>query len=169
MLSRGGWDVVTVQQASNMSWDYATYQPWGHAVVEAVRRLCPAAEIVIQQTWAYRADDVCIREGDGKWGFGQDDMAERVFAAYDRFAADEGIARQIPTGRAVWFSRKRERDPFRAYDPASLVDYRWPDLPRQAGDGLLRFAFRRRLRRGVSAAMRTRCTHVPFVSESRPG
>ena len=135
MLARGGWDVVTIQQGSGKSWDYATYQPHGHAVVEAVRKACPKAEVVLQQTWAYRADDVCIRDG-GLWGFGQDEMAERVFAAYDRFAADKKIARLIPAGRAVGLSRRRETPPFRPYAPAALAACRWPDLPSQAGDAV---------------------------------
>ena len=142
LLARGDWDVVTVQQASHESWDYANYQPWGHAVVEAVRAACPRAEVVIQQTWAYRSDDDRLRPG-GAWGFDQPGMADRVFAAYDRFAADEGIARQIPTGRAVWISRRRELAPFRPYDNAALAGYRWPDLPPQAGDVVGRLGWRR--------------------------
>ena len=142
LLARGDWDVVTVQQASHESWDYANYQPWGHAVVEAVRAACPRAEVVIQQTWAYRSDDDRLRPG-GAWGFDQPGMADRVFAAYDRFAADEGIARQIPTGRAVWISRRRELAPFRPYGNADLAGYRWPDLPPQAGDVVGRLGWRR--------------------------
>lgn len=142
LLARGDWDVVTVQQASHESWDYANYRPFGHAVVEAVRRACPRAEVVIQQTWAYRADDDRLRPG-GAWGFDQPGMADRVFAAYDRFAADEGIARQIPTGRAVWISRRRELSPFRPYETADLESFRWPDLPPQAGDVVGRLGWRR--------------------------
>lgn len=142
LLARGGWDVVTVQQASHESWDYANYQPSGHAVVEAVRKACPGAEVVIQQTWAYRSDDDRLRPG-GAWGFDQPEMAKRAFEAYDRFAADEGIARQIPVGRAVWISRRREVAPFKPYDAASLSRFRWPDLPPQAGDVVGRLSWRR--------------------------
>ena len=142
LLARGGWDVVTVQQASHESWDYDNYQPFGHAVVEAVRKACPAAEVVIQQTWAYRADDDRLRPG-GAWGFGQAGMFERLSDAYDRFAADEGIARQIPTGVAVQLTRVREKAPFVPYETADLVRYRWPDLPPQAGDVVGRLGWRR--------------------------
>ncbi len=133
LLARGDWDVVTVQQASHESWDYANYQPFGHQLVEYIHRVSPKAEVVIQQTWAYRADDPRIRPG-GEWGFDQAGMADRVFAAYDRFAADEGIQRQIPTGRAVWISRRLDPAPFRPYDETELKACRWPDLPSQAGD-----------------------------------
>ena len=142
LLARGGWDVVTVQQASHESWDYDNYQPFGHAVVEAVRKACPAAEVVIQQTWAYRADDDRLRPG-GAWGFGQAGMFERLSDAYDRFAADEGIARQIPTGVAVQLTRVREKAPFVPYETADLARYRWPDLPSQAGDVVGRLGWRR--------------------------
>ena len=142
LLARGGWDVVTVQQASHESWDYANYQPFGHAVVEAVRQACPRAEVVIQQTWAYRADDDRLRPG-GAWGFGQAGMFERLSDAYDRFAADEGIARQIPTGVAVQLTRVREKAPFVPYETADLARYRWPDLPPQAGDVVGRLGWRR--------------------------
>ena len=142
LLARGGWDVVTVQQASHESWDYANYQPWGHAVVETVRKACPRAEVVIQQTWAYRADDDRLRPG-GAWGFGQAGMFERLSEAYDRFAADEGVARQIPTGLAVQLTRIREKSPFVPYETADLARYRWPDLPPQAGDVVGRLGWRR--------------------------
>ena len=142
LLARGGWDVVTVQQASHESWDYDNYQPFGHAVVEAVRKARPAAEVVIQQTWAYRADDDRLRPG-GAWGFGQAGMFERLSDAYDRFSADEGIARQIPTGVAVQLTRVREKAPFVPYETADLARYRWPDLPPQAGDVVGRLGWRR--------------------------
>ena len=142
LLARGDWDIVTVQQASHESWDYANYQPFGHAVVEAVRRACPRAEVVIQQTWAYRADDDRLRPG-GAWGFGQAGMFERLSDAYDRFAADEGVARQIPTGVAVQLTRIREKAPFVPYETADLARYRWPDLPPQAGDVVGRLGWRR--------------------------
>ena len=142
LLALGGWDVVTVQQASHESWDYANYQPFGHAVVEAVRKVCPGAEIAIQQTWSYRADDDRLRPG-GAWGFDPNGMFARLAAAYDRFAADEGIARQIPTGRAVQLSREREKAPFVPYGNADLARFRWPDLPSQAGDVVGNLGWRR--------------------------
>ncbi len=142
LLARGDWDVVTVQQASHESWDYANYQPAGHAVVEAVRKACPRAEVVIQQTWSYRADDDRLRPG-GAWGFDQNGMFERLADAYSRFAADEKIARQIPTGRAVQITREREKAPFVPYETADLARYRWPDLPPQAGDVVGNLGWRR--------------------------
>ena len=90
----------------------------------------------------YRADDDRLRPG-GAWGFGQAGMFERLSDAYDRFAADEGVARQIPTGVAVQLTRVREKAPFVPYETADLARYRWPDLPPQAGDVVGRLGWRR--------------------------
>ena len=47
------WDVVTIQQVSNQSPYYETYQPYLDKVVEYVRLCVPKAKIAIHQTWAY--------------------------------------------------------------------------------------------------------------------
>ena len=47
------WDVVTVQQVSNQSSCYETYQPYLDKIVEYVRLCIPKAKIGIHQTWAY--------------------------------------------------------------------------------------------------------------------
>ncbi len=47
------WDVVTVQQVSNQSPCYETYQPYLDKIVEYVRLCVPKAKIAIHQTWAY--------------------------------------------------------------------------------------------------------------------
>ena len=64
-------------------------------------------------------------------------------AARGASAADEGIARQIPTGVAVQLTRVREKAPFVPYETADLARYRWPDLPPQAGDVVGRLGWRR--------------------------
>lgn len=126
------WDVVTIQQASHESWDYANYQPFAADLVAHVQKHAPQAEIVIQQTWAYRADDPRLRPG-GEWGFDQAGMHARLREAYAKLAADTGF-RVIPTGEAVRLTREREPRPFQPYPPESLEQLRWPDLPAQAGD-----------------------------------
>ena len=47
------WDVVTVQQASRMSTNYETYQPYLNEIVAFVKQCVPKAKIAIHQTWAY--------------------------------------------------------------------------------------------------------------------
>ena len=52
LLNRN-WDIITVQQVSQQSPNYDTYQPYLDGLVEYVRLLVPKAKIAIHQTWAY--------------------------------------------------------------------------------------------------------------------
>ena len=52
-LSSDDWDVITVQQASQLSVDYATYLPYLQSLVTYVKTYCPNAKIYVHQTWAY--------------------------------------------------------------------------------------------------------------------
>lgn len=47
------WDVITIQQASNESPYYDTYQPYLNSLAEYIRLCVPKAKIAIHQTWAY--------------------------------------------------------------------------------------------------------------------
>ena len=162
ILEREQWDIVTIQQASHFSWREETYQPFADNICNYVGQHAPGAEIVIQQTWAYRADDSRLRPG-GSWEelfanlgekyskFGvkigkenlridQTQMYDFLTAAYTKLAKSRNL-RIIPTGYAVQLSRKGEKDPFKPYDPELLSKLRWPDLPSQSGDvvGALRW------------------------------
>lgn len=47
------WDIITIQQVSNESPYYDTYQPYLDSIIEFVRKCVPKAKIVMHQTWAY--------------------------------------------------------------------------------------------------------------------
>ena len=47
------WDVVTLQQASQFSANFATYTPYIEALASYVKKHCPTAKIYVHQTWAY--------------------------------------------------------------------------------------------------------------------
>ena len=57
MLKLEKWDVVTLQQASHDSWRPETYEPFGTNLIGMIRKLCPGAEIVLQETWSYTPED----------------------------------------------------------------------------------------------------------------
>lgn len=101
-LARVRWDVVTIQQASHLSWQPASYRPWGDELVKTVRELAPQAKIVVQETWSYTPFDKRLR----KWGFAADEMYARLAAAYAGFAGSYGFE-MIRMGAAVqaWRSR----------------------------------------------------------------
>lgn len=139
MLKDDSWDVVTVQQASHFSWDYSTYRPYADILVNRVRADQPSAEIMIQQTWSYRAQDARF---NAEWAFDQTGMYERLDSAYRSFASDFGL-RRIPTGLAVQFSRERTERKFKVLPATAFAECRWPDLPSQAGDVVGNMAWRR--------------------------
>lgn len=161
ILEREKWDIVTIQQASHLSWREESYQPFADNICDFIGQHAPGAEIVIQQTWAYREDDPRIRPG-GEWCYSpeyldrarklgakiesgpfhisQTQMYESLTAAYTKLAKSRNL-RIIPTGYAVQLSRKGEKNPFKPYDPELLAKLRWPDFPSQSGDvvGALRW------------------------------
>ncbi len=132
ILGRREWDVVSIQQASPLSWRPESFQPWAKNIYDYVTSLAPSAEIVIQQTWAYRADFPQFQPGS-EWGIDQKEMYRRLTENYRNLAVDLGV-RIIPTGHAVELARQNHPVKFVNYDPALIEKLRWPDLPPQAGD-----------------------------------
>ena len=89
------YDIVTIQQASRYSVDYAAFQPFADELIKQVKKYQPQAEIIIQQTWSYRADAPFLREN----GIDNSTMYAKLEAAYRQLAEDYGF-RMIPTGYA---------------------------------------------------------------------
>lgn len=132
ILELRAWDVVTIQQASHDSWRPETFQPWAGNIIAYVKKHAPQAEVVIQQTWAYRADHPQLLPGS-EWGISQDEMYERLTANYTQLARDYKL-RIIPSGYAVQLTRRNSERKFANYDPALIDTLAWPDLPPQGGD-----------------------------------
>ncbi len=81
------WDVVTIQQASRVSTDYETYQPYINEIVNCIKECVPKAKIAIHQTWAYEQDSPALKE---KLGYAEHtQMFEDVKASYQK--AFEGV------------------------------------------------------------------------------
>ena len=132
ILELRAWDVVTIQQASHDSWRPETFQPWAGNIIAYVKKHAPQAEVVIQQTWAYRADHPQLLPGS-EWGvslFVNDTAPTEI---YTKLARDYKL-RIIPTGYAVQLTRRNSERKFVNYDPALIDTLAWPDLPPQAGD-----------------------------------
>ena len=102
MLRSEKWDVVTIQQASHESWKKESYTPYGDNLVAKIRELSPTAKIYIQETWSYTPWDKRL----AKWGFGQDEMYEKLRLAYADFAAKHSLP-IIRMGAAVQEWRRR--------------------------------------------------------------
>lgn len=131
MLESCDWDFVTIQQASHMSWRAESFEPFAGNIIDYVRKFAPKAEIMIQQTWAYRADSPRLQPEE--WNITQQEMHEKLTENYRALSERYGL-RVIPTGLAVALSRLETPVKYQGYDRAILNDLRWPDLPPQAGD-----------------------------------
>jgi len=97
------WDVVTIQQASPLSWKPESYHPFGDNLIAKIRELAPQAEIVVQETWSYTP---WAMKKKLKTLSSPDDMYVRLQRAYATFAESYGL-RVIPTGTAIQEWRKR--------------------------------------------------------------
>lgn len=129
LLKTQKYDIITIQQNSMYSIDYSTYQPYANNLIAVIKKYQPQAEIIIQQTWSYRADALFFELKN----LNNDEMYQKLDQAYQKLAAENGL-RIIPTGYAIQISRKNSSLKFKGYDKNLLTSLSWPDLPPQAGD-----------------------------------
>ena len=116
-LASDTWDVVTLQQSSNLSGKPDTYTPYIEELAAYVRKYCPKAKIVIHQTWAYEAD--CERLKKLMIFETNRDMLNALRDAYDRAAKLINADGIIPCGEAMMKAlelgmEKIHRDTFHA-------------------------------------------------------
>ena len=95
LLNRN-WDVVTIQQASHASTDYAKYQPYLDKLVAFVRECVPNAKLYIHQTWAYENDTPRLNEVMGYSS--AKDMLSDIVASYKKAYKDTKADGLIPSG-----------------------------------------------------------------------
>jgi hypothetical protein len=132
MLAAEPWDYVTIQQASMISHNPATHQPWAGKLASLIRELAPSSELLVHQTWAYRCDDPRFTKPSGAPGepATREAMYEGLTKAYEGTAAALG-ARVLPVGDAFHAVDSDPAMGFRpdaAFDPAAA---RHPALPDQ--------------------------------------
>ena len=143
LLIKEQWNIVTIQQASPLSWKPETYHPYIDELIEYIGKYAPQAEIVIQQTWAYRSDAKQFKE----WGIDQADMHKRLTENYTKEAQNLKL-RMIPSGNAIALARATQKIPFKpptAEDLAKLVQ---PDLPNQNGSLIVGYFWKKNAQTG---------------------
>ena len=93
------WDYVTFQQASYLSPDYNSYQPYLDFVADYVRKYAPKAKLLIHQTWAYAQDHSRLKEllGYDKYT----DMLKDIKEAYNKAADSINAYGIIPSGEVM--------------------------------------------------------------------
>lgn len=55
-LTSRKWDYISMQQASGVSGQRESYEPWLTTVISYAKRLCPGATLMWHMTWAYDVD-----------------------------------------------------------------------------------------------------------------
>jgi hypothetical protein len=121
LLSAQPWDVVTIQQWSQLSYKPETFQPFADELIAAVRKYAPTAEIVVHETWAYREDHHFFQKDDG---FTPLKMYEGLRSTYRDFADGKGF-RILPVGDALNLARQTPRW---TYTPDPNFDFKNPPI-----------------------------------------
>jgi len=111
------WDIITIQQGSIHSPYKEKTLDLAKKLIAHVRSLAPQAEIVVHETWAYRADHPWFVGKKAKMTWKQ--MEEQVSANYKELAESNKF-RMIPVGGAVRL--------FRAKLPVKPAVYKPEDL-----------------------------------------
>ncbi len=99
------WNVVTIQQASVLSINYDTYQPYLQHMADYIRLYAPKAKLYLQETWAY--EDGCERLRETMQYKKTEDMLADVRAAYQKAAEDIRADGIIPSGEVMYELFKR--------------------------------------------------------------
>ncbi|WP_437193430.1 DUF4886 domain-containing protein [Planctomicrobium sp. SH527] len=131
-LQEDQWDVVTIQQASRLSWDENTYRPYAFQLRDFVKANAPQARLMVHQTWAYRVDDpwfVSPAKGSSN-PVTEEEMHQKLRAAYFKIAAelDAGV---IPVGNAFHLATQDKKWSYRQDKNFNFADAKFPNLPDQ--------------------------------------
>ncbi len=116
-LLSDAWDVVTIQQASQLSVNYETFQPYLNYMVDYIRMHAPKAKLYLQQTWAYEEGSKRLCE-ELKYEKAED-MLKDIQASYQQAAEDIRADGIIRSGEVMYEMVKRgiekvHRDPIHA-------------------------------------------------------
>jgi hypothetical protein len=117
-LEKEDWDYITIQQVSSLSINIETFEPYAEQLIELIKKYSPKSEILIHQTWAYRAD-ANFRIISRQKGYNQLDMYADLERNYQTLAENYNL-RIIPVGKA--FQIARELQPFVVVDKNQSAD-----------------------------------------------
>lgn len=96
------WDVITLQQVSQLSGDYATFEPYLTDLYKKAKEASPKARIYLHKTWAYEMDSE--HPGFLKYGKSQSDMYKKIGETYEAAGKKLGCG-IIPVGDVIQYLR----------------------------------------------------------------
>lgn len=97
------WDYIVLQQLSNLSGRYDSYQPYLNNLIEIIRKYQPYTTIAWQLTWAYNANTFLGGFTEPKKR--QEEMYNSIIDAVYQMQKETGIETIIPTGIAIQYIR----------------------------------------------------------------
>ncbi len=101
-LNETQWDYVTVQQVSQLSPSFETYQPYLTELAQHIRRLVPNAKLLVHQTWPY---EDCSNRLTAELGYRDPhDMLKDIVSAYQKAARCISADGIIPCGEAMMYA-----------------------------------------------------------------
>lgn len=103
------WDVVTMQQVSDLSGDYSSYFPWLSVLIDSVLAVHPSARLAWHATWAYDAD--AAHPGFARYGGDQQRMADSINSCARSVMAEYPFRLLIPVTEAVQAARRTRLGP----------------------------------------------------------
>lgn len=104
-LHRDDWDIVTLQQVSDLSGITESYEPYISELFAKVKTVLPNAEIYLHRTWAYEIDTE--HTGFANYGCNQQEMYLKIQQATKAVAQKLNV-KIIPTGDIVQALRENE-------------------------------------------------------------
>ncbi len=90
------WDIITIQQVSNESPYYDTYQPYLNSLADYIKTCVPKAVIAVHQTWAYEQDSYRLNTELGYSN--HTDMFNDIKKSYNKAADEINADFIIPSG-----------------------------------------------------------------------
>ncbi len=106
-LLREKWDIVTLQQVSDLSGIPESYEPYISALFEKVKSALPDAEIRLHRTWAYEIDSE--HPGFANYNNSQQEMYVKIKSATKEIA-DKLNVKIIPSGDVIQALRKNHKE-----------------------------------------------------------
>ncbi len=126
MLQGEKWQYVTIQQYSMYSYKIDSYRPSAKNLYDYIKKYAPDAEVVVHQTWAYRADDKQLFKN----GFDSVKMYQQLTAAYYTIAKELGC-RVIPVGTAFQLAYESPEWQFKRDESFDYKNPKSPELPKE--------------------------------------
>ena len=119
------WDIITIQQGSTHSPYKGKTQKYGKKLIAFVKQLAPQAEIVVHQTWAYRADHNWFTKKGAT--LTRQKMHDMLTENYMELARSNNL-RMIPMGNAVQLFREKLPVKTVKYTAADLKKLKYPAI-----------------------------------------